>query len=279
MKTKLLAALTVLAFLLSSADHARAATNDASAELKTLVNEVQTKLRNGQKAESDFAGDLKQFDALLAEHQGEKTDPVAQILLMKAMLYLEVFNDTGKGTELVQQLKRDYPDTTQGKNADAILENIQKKEASAKIQRTLLEGAKFPDFNEKDLAGKPLSIANYKGKIVMIDFWATWCGPCVQELPNVIKVYQKNHDKGLEIIGVSLDDNEQKLKAFLKEKNVSWQQYFDGKGWANKLAVKYGVESIPATFLLDGDGKILGKDLRGEALGEAVTKALGSKGS
>jgi len=279
MKTKLLAALTVLTFFLAGADQARAATNDASAELTTLVAQVQTKLRNGQKAESDFAGDLKQFDALLAEHQAEKTDPVAQILLMKAMLYLEVFDNTAKGTELVQQLKRDYPDTTQGKNADAILENIQKKEASAKIQRTLLEGAKFPDFNEKDLAGKPLSIANYKGKIVMIDFWATWCGPCVQELPNVIKVYQKNHDKGLEIIGVSLDDNEQKLKTFLTQKNMTWQQYFDGKGWANKLAVKYGVESIPATFLLDGDGKILGKDLRGEALDEAVTKALASKRS
>lgn len=279
MKTKILATVTALAVLLSLCPQSRAATNDASAELKALVSQVQTKLRSGQQRESDLAAEIKQFDVLLAEHQGEKTDAVAQILLMKAMLYLEVFDNTAKGTELVEQLKRDFPDTKQGKTADAILANIQKQAAAKKIQESLVAGTKFPDFEEKDLDGKPLSIANYKGKVVLIDFWATWCSPCVHELPNVIKTYEKNHAKGFEIIGVSLDDNQQKLSSFLKEKNMTWQQYFDGKGWANKLAAKYGVESIPATFLLDGDGKIIAKDLRGEALDEAVTKALGAKSS
>lgn len=148
---------------------------------------------------------------------------------------------------------------------------------AADSQVELAAGASFPDFNEKDLDGKPLSVANYKGKIVLIDFWATWCGPCVHEMPNVLKTYEKYHDKGFEIIGISLDKDKEKLVAFLKSNNVQWPQYFDGNGWQNKLAVQYGVHSIPSTYLLDREGKIIAKKLRGEALDAAVGKALAEK--
>ena len=110
---------------------------------------------------------------------------------------------------------------------------------------------------------------------MLIDFWATWCGPCRGELPHVIATYKKYHDQGFEIIGISLDQDQAKLTGFTKEMNMTWQQYFDGQGWQNKLAVKYGIESIPATFLLDGNGKIIGRDLRGDELTQAVAKALG----
>ena len=175
---------------------------------------------------------------------------------------------------IVQQIKTDYPDTKAGKSADEILANIQQHEEAKKIQQTLVVGAKFPDFEEKDLDGKPLSVSNYKGKILLVDFWATWCAPCVFDLPNVIKAYEKYHDKGFEIIGISLDDSEEKLRSFIKDKNMTWSQYFDGAGCKNKLAQKYGVQSIPATVLLDGDGKIIGRDLRGEKLDEALATAV-----
>jgi thiol-disulfide isomerase/thioredoxin len=248
--------------------------NSAATDLKALVTKVQGKLQDGRRSEAELAPELKEFDALIEKHKAEKSDDAAQIVLMEAMLYLQILDNPDKGVELVQQLKTDYPDTKAGKNADSILDSVKKEAAAKKIQRSLVDGAKFPDFDEKDLAGKSISVANYKGKVVLIDFWATWCGPCVGELPSVISAYEKNHDKGFEIIGVSLDVDEQKLRDFTKEKNMQWQQFFDGKRWENKLAQKYGIQSIPATFLLDGEGKIIGHDLRGAALDEALTKAL-----
>jgi peroxiredoxin len=214
---------------------------------------------------------------LFAKNKDQKTDEVGQILLMKAMLYTQIFENPEKGTAILQELKRDFPDTKPGQAVDKILASMEKQKEAKKLQEAFVVGAKFPDFDEKDLAGKPLSIANYKGKVVLIDFWATWCGPCVQELPNVLKAYEKHHAAGFEIIGISLDKDEQKLKTFIEEKKVTWQQYFDGKGWESKLAGKYGIQSIPATYLLDGEGKILGSNLRGEALEEAVAKALSKK--
>lgn len=277
MKTRLLGAFAALSLLLSSPLGLAADKPEASTELKDLVAKVQAKLQQGQKTEADLSDELKQFDVLLAEHKGEKTDDVAQILLMKAFLYLQVFDNTDKGTEFLQQLKHDFPGTKPGQSVDKILASIEKQKEAKKLQATLVEGSKFPDFDVKDLAGKPLAIANYKGKVLLIDFWATWCGPCVHELPNVIAAYEKHHGQGFEIIGISLDENEAKLKAFLKEKKMTWQQYFDGQGWSNKLATKYGIQSIPATYLLDGEGKIIGKDLRGEALDDALGKALAKK--
>jgi peroxiredoxin len=274
MKNKMMVALALLSLFLSGGRGISAEKSDASAELENLVARIQTKLKEGGKTEKDLADDLKEFEALLAKHQGEKTDAVAQILLMEAMVYLQVLDNTEKGTELIKQLKREFPDTQPGQNADKVLEQLRKQEEARKIQQTLVEGTKFPDFDEKDVAGKPVSVANYKGRVVLIDFWATWCGPCVAELPNVTKTYEKHHGEGFEIIGVSLDQDETRLTTFLKQKNITWQQFFDGKGWGNKLAAKYGVNSIPATYLLDGEGKIIAKNLRGETLEEAVAKAL-----
>lgn len=127
------------------------------------------------------------------------------------------------------------------------------------------------------LAGKEIDLADMKGKVVLIDFWATWCGPCIAELPNVLKAYEAYHEKGFEIIGISLDNakDEAKLKSFVKDKNMPWPQAFDGKGWGNALAKKFGITSIPATYLVGKDGKIVSSNLRGPALSSAVKKELG----
>ena len=250
---------------------------EAQKELQTLIGKVTAKMKEGKKTEADLAPELKEFDTLLAKHKGEQTDDVAQILMMKAMLYTQVLDDTEKGLALVRQLKKDFPNTTQGKRADEQIAQIEKGEESKKVQRALAVGSKFPDFTEKDVDGKPLSISLYKGKVVLVDFWATWCGPCVAELPNVLSTYEKHHKGGFDIVGISLDQSEEKLRAFTKSKNMPWQQYFDGKGWQSKLGGQYGVNSIPATYLLDGNGTIIGKDLRGDDLEKAVAAALAKK--
>ncbi len=244
------------------------------ADLKALVTKVNGKIRDNKRTEADLAPEFKEFDALLEKYKDDKSDDVAQILLMKAMLYVQVLEDEEKGMPLLKKLKEQYPDTRQGKSVDQILAQMEKQAASRAIQKSLAVGKVFPDFSETDLNGKPLSIANYKGKAVLIDFWATWCGPCIGELPNVKKAYDKYHSKGFEIIGISLDSDKGKLTSFIEKEHMTWPQYFDGKGWQSKLGQQYGVNSIPATYLLDGEGRIVAKDLRGPALEKELSKLL-----
>ena len=281
MKIKTLFSLMVAALLFAqTSTHAQPTDSltPAQTQLQALVQKVQAKIKAGQDTEADLADELKSFDRLVASENGAKTDDAAQIVYMKAMLYLEVFKNNEKGAELIKQIKANYPDTKYGQNADKILDSLAKQAAGKKIQDSLAAGAVFPDFAEKDLNGKPLSVAALKGKVVLVDFWATWCPPCRAELPNVIATYKKHHSEGFEIIGVSLDSEREKLDAFLKQQDgMTWPQYFDGLGWSNKLAGKYGVQSIPFAVLVGPDGKIIGKELRGEELETAVSAAVAKK--
>ena len=247
------------------------------AELMPLMEKIQGKIQAGKRTEADLAPELAELDKLAAANKEKAPDDAANYLFLKARLYLSVLNNTEKGAEIVKQIQRDLPKTEIGQKAGDILDSLEKQKKAQALQDSMKPGTAFPDFAEKDLDGKPLSLSQYKGKVVLVDFWATWCGPCVAELPNVIAAYKKYHDKGFEIVGISLDRKEDALKTFIKEKEMTWPQYFDGKAWQSKMAEKYGINSIPATYLLDGEGKIIAKDLRGDDLETELAKALTKK--
>jgi thiol-disulfide isomerase/thioredoxin len=146
--------------------------------------------------------------------------------------------------------------------------------ADLETERKLSVGAEPLAFSVKSISGEPLSPEKYKGKVLLLDFWATWCGPCKVEMPNVKKVYSKYNSKGFEIVGISLDRSRDALDTYIAQNKIEWPQYFDGKYWNNDIATKYGVKSIPATYLIDKRGKIRYKSLRGKQLDEAVARLL-----
>lgn len=130
------------------------------------------------------------------------------------------------------------------------------------------------DFQVTDLNGNPLSLKKYRGKVILLDFWATWCGPCLVEMPNVKRVYQKYKDQNFQIIGISLDTSRSNLRSYLKREGITWPQFFDGAGWKNSIAQKYGINSIPRMYLIDGNGIIRKENVRGRALEVAVAELV-----
>ncbi len=137
-------------------------------------------------------------------------------------------------------------------------------------------GQAAPAFDVIAFDGSDLSLANYEGKVVLIDFWARWCTPCLERMPEFIQLYQKYHAKDLEVIGISLDGDRTNVEAVLQENpGMQWPQFFDGNAWDSKIAALYGVEMMPFTVLISRDGTIIGLDLEGEKLENAIIKALG----
>lgn len=152
---------------------------------------------------------------------------------------------------------------------------------SVKAQFTALEkrmpGNMFTDLSMNDTEGNPRKLSEWcgKGNYVLVDFWASWCGPCRQEMPNVVENYEKYHSKGFEIVGVSFDNKAEAWKKAIADIGMKWPNISDLKGWKSAAAPAYGVNSIPSNVLLDGTGKIVASDLRGEALGEKLKEIYG----
>lgn len=220
--------------------------------------------------------------------------------------------DLARAGELVELMARRVPQSDRRRFAerhyiDALTEKdpaaaealLRNRAAAAEVNPALakqcvgmllaIDGRRTPlELKFTALDGSTVDLANYRGKVVLIDFWATWCVPCMEEMPNVKRVYQAYHDKGFEIIGISLDraprnpakpssfeKTADQLKEFVAKENMPWVQHYDGMWWDNEFSRRFALGSIPATFLIGKDGRIVATENHGDKLEANLRQALG----
>ena len=214
---------------------------------------------------------VSHLESYLARSDGRKPEEVAAAKYFLAKGYLM----------LGQLDKAEDPLREVANGGESIPEKIRNTAAMdlarIPILRKLVIGNPAVAIKATTSDGKEITLDTYRGKVLLLDFWASWCKPCRQEMPNVKKVYNEFHGNGFEILGISLDDSSAKFRSYVDEQDISWPQIFDGKGWKSEVGKLYAVGSIPATFLLDRNGKIRYRDLRGDDLYEAVKILIAEK--
>jgi peroxiredoxin len=247
-------------------------------KLMALRTDMETKVSNWnrQVALATEKKDNKKIAQIEQEYQAAEQDVVTKV---KAML-------PDMGTSLVSLFALNFmPDIEKDfATYEALAQRFEKENPNSPHAKALIGrvarikgvavGAAAPDISLSDTTGNAVALSSLRGKYVLIDFWASWCGPCRAENPNVVRMYNKFKEKGFAIYSVSLDKDKANWTRAIRNDNLTWTHVSDLKFWQSQAAQQYGVQAIPATFLLDRDGKIIAKNLRGEALEQKLEEVL-----
>lgn len=249
-----------------------------------LAEEILADTPEGETAAQ--ASFLRVVAHLVIEGEKGMDDPaVTTRLLGMAKEFAEKFPDYSRGNQLLYQISQNAQMAGQYDTAKEALQILVDREGESQMGKIITAKLRLletignpPEITGPTLEGSDVDIASLKGKVVLVDFWATWCGPCVAELPNVKAVYEKYHDQGFEVLAVSFDQTKDVLVKFVDENKLPWPQIFfdeDGKRfWDNPIGQKYGIDGIPATFLIDREGNLQKIGVRGPMLEPAVVELL-----
>jgi thiol-disulfide isomerase/thioredoxin len=248
----------------------------ASQELVNNFNTARAGLIQRHNAYS-MAGNMEGTQRIIDSAQADEASYAKNI-----ENFIKAHPNSNVGGYLIFSAQFDWPQIAA---YDAMYNALGEKVKKGKFGKLALEkintlkgttiGYPALDFTQKDVNGKDVALSSYKGKYVLVDFWASWCGPCRRENPAVVAAYQKYKDKGFDVLGVSLDDNREKWLAAIAKDKLTWMHVSDLKGWQNAAGKLYGVQSIPFNLLLDKEGKIVAKGLRGPDLEAKLAELLG----
>jgi peroxiredoxin len=246
------------------------AANDAYLQLDGMLKDIDTEMRSLQK-------EYRQLYMAKDEEGMKKLEPRFDSLEAKEKTIMRSYLAKNPGSPIAMFALNQYAGyDINPADVEPVFKKLNKKirnseSGKAFVQR--LEAARKTavgqpalDFTQSDVNGNAVSLNAFRGKYVLVDFWASWCGPCRAENPNVVRAYSKYKSKGFEILGVSLDDKKDKWLAAIQADNLSWTHVSDLKGWKNAAAELYSIRAIPQNFLIDPQGKIIAKNLRGDAL-------------